>query len=154
MRSTPRADHFGASDRLGSAMSAKAIAVASAVAGAIALLEAAGLETVAVVRTTDQARERYLAHAVIWHTPPDLSPAELLEGPPGVFPYTREDATAKEGIACAFARPGSELGGASAKFLCRTGDGHDLRLKYWDLRSHSGNREVFATVAASRLMWA
>ena len=49
---------------------------------------------------------------------------------------------------------GRELGGNSAKFLCRTADGRDLRLKYWDRRTHSGNREVFATVAASRLIWA
>ena len=138
-----------------SAMNTKTIAVAGAVAATIALVGgAAGSDAVAAIRTTNQARERYLAHAIIWHAPPDLSPADLVEGPAGVFPYTREQATGDDAIRCRFARPGRELGGNSAKFLCRTADGRDLRLKYWDPRTHSGNREVFATVAASRVIWA
>jgi hypothetical protein len=46
------------------------------------------------------------------------------------------------------------LGGNSAKFDCRTSEGRVLRLKYWDPGTRTGNREAFATVAASRLMWA
>jgi hypothetical protein len=136
-------------------MNAKAIVIAGLVGGAIALVGAvAGPETVAAIRTTDQARQRYLAHAIVWQTPPDLSPADLVEGPAGVFPSTRDQATGDDAIPCTFARAGRELGGNSAKFLCRTADGRVLRLKYWDPRTHSGNREVFATVAASRLIWA
>src|SRR5580765_1334317 len=115
---------------------------------------AAGNEPIAAIRTSDQARQRYLAHAIIWRTPPDLSPSELLQGPPDVFPYSAERALSDEGISCAFATASGELGGASAKFLCRTAEGRSLRLKYWDPESQSGNRDGFATVAASRLMWA
>jgi len=111
-------------------------------------------ESVAAIRTTNQARQRYLAHATIWRTPPDLSPADLLHGPPDVFPYTPEQAASDEGVPCTFAQAGAELGGASPKFLCRTSDGRSLRIKYWDPQSQSGNREVFGVVAASRLMWA
>jgi len=135
-------------------MSVKRFAVAGIVASAIALTAAARLEPIAAVRTTKPAREHYLARAIIWHTPPDLSPTDLLEGPAGVFPYTYGQATSDEGIPCAFERAGKELGGGSAKFLCKTTDGNTLRLKYWDPQLESGNREVFATVAASRLMWA
>ena len=49
---------------------------------------------------------------------------------------------------------GKELGGKSVKFLCRTSEGRMLRLKSWDPERETGNREVFATVAATRLMWA
>ena len=45
-------------------------------------------------------------------------------------------------------------GRKSAKFLCSTGEGRTLRLKYWDRERDRGNREVFAMVAATRLMWA
>jgi hypothetical protein len=119
-----------------------------------AWLAAAGPTAASVIRTSPQSRAAYLAHAIIWHDPGALSPTDLLEGPAGAFPYTFEQATADDGIACSFAQPGKELGGHTPKFLCRTAEGHDLRLKYWDPQSQTGNREVFATVAASRLMWA
>ncbi|PYR94210.1 MAG: hypothetical protein DMF84_06580 [Acidobacteria bacterium] len=106
------------------------------------------------IRTSPEARATYLAHAIIWRDPGALSPKDVLEGPVGAFPYTYEQANSDEGIECTFAQAGKELGGSSAKFLCRTADGHDLRLKYWDPQSRTGNREVFGTVAASRLMWA
>jgi len=67
-------------------MSVKRFAVAGVVASAIALTAAASLESIAAVRTTKQAREHYLARAIIWRTPPDLSPTALLEGPTGVLP--------------------------------------------------------------------
>ena len=100
------------------------------------------------------ARQAYLAHAVLWQPPPALAPADLLEGPSGVFPYRVSEATIPGGIDCAFTRPGVALGGKSAKFVCRTPDELDLRVKYWHVESRSGNREAFATVAATRLMWA
>ena len=114
---------------------------------------AAAGEPVAI-RTTDAARERYLAHASIWRTPPDLSPSDLLHGPPDVFPFTAEQASSDAGITCAYTQGDQTLGGASSKFLCHTADGRSLRLKYWDPERQSGNREVFATVAVSRLLWA
>jgi len=110
--------------------------------------------TPSAIVTAPPAREAYLGRAIIWQPPPPLSPAELLDGPGGVFPYRVAESTAPPGIACSFTRPGASLGGKSAKFLCRTADGHDLRLKYWNVEEQTGNRETFATVAATRLMWA
>jgi hypothetical protein len=104
------------------------------------------------ILTGSASRAAYLAHATIWNDPGDLSPDEILAGPSGVFPYSAAEAL--QGIACTFARRGKELGGKSTKFLCATGEGRTLRLKYWDPERDSGNREVFAMVAATRLMWA
>jgi hypothetical protein len=115
---------------------------------------AIGSPAVSAIRTSPESRAAYLAHAEIWREPRALSPAELLEGPPETFPFTFDQATREPGIACTYAQPGRELGGHSEKFRCRTADGRDLRLKYWDIESRMGNREAFATVAASRLMWA
>jgi hypothetical protein len=109
---------------------------------------------VSAVLTSSQSRAAYLAHATVWRGIEPLSPEALLAGPSGLFPYTFADATAGAGIGCRFTKPGRELGGGSPKFLCATSDGHALRVKYWDLELQSGNREVFANVTASRLMWA
>jgi hypothetical protein len=109
---------------------------------------------IAGIRTSPQSRVAYLARATIWQDPGVLSPSDLIQGPAAGFPYTFEQATDNEGVGCSFTQAGKELGGHSPKFLCHTSDGHDLRLKYWDPQSRTGNREVFATVAASRLMWA
>lgn len=115
---------------------------------------AAGPTTVSGIRTSPESRATYLARATIWRDPGILSPTGLYEGPSGGLPYTFEQANSDEGIPCTFTQAGRELAGNTAKFLCHTADGHDLRLKYWDPVSRTGNREVFATVAASRLMWA
>jgi hypothetical protein len=106
------------------------------------------------IMTSPAARVGYLAHATIWQEPAELSPTELLEGPPGIFPYTFEEATEPSGIACTFAKPGKMLGGKSPKFTCLTPGDQNLRVKYWDPERERGNRETFATVAATRLMWA
>jgi hypothetical protein len=92
----------------------------------------------------------YLAHATIWKDPGDLSPDEILAGPSDLFPYSAAEAL--QGIPCTFAQRGRELGGKSAKFLCSTGEGRTLRLKYWDRERDRGNREVFAMVAAQVVM--
>ena len=57
-------------------------------------------------------------------------------------------------MTCTFTRPGKELGGHSEKFECRSEDGHLLRIKYWDAENGSGNREVFASIVATRFLWA
>ncbi|HKC58408.1 MAG TPA: hypothetical protein VKC35_19880 [Vicinamibacterales bacterium] len=134
-------------------MIARRFVIAGALAAMVGWITAAsGNESIAAIRTTSQARQRYLARAIIWRSPPDLTPTDLLQGPRDVFPYTAEEAS--EGIPCTFAPADGKLGGASPKFLCQTADGPRLRVKYWDPQSGSGNREVFATVAASRLLWA
>jgi hypothetical protein len=106
---------------------------------------------VSAILTSSPSRAAYLAHATIWKNPGDVSADEILAGPLGVFPYSA--AEAEEGIGCTFVTPGKELGGKSAKFSCRTSEGRMLRLKYWDPERETGNREVFAIVAATRLMW-
>src|SRR5262245_46730550 len=110
---------------------------------------------VSAVLTSSSSRAAYLAHATIWRDPEPLSPDQILAGPVGIFPYTFTEATADPGIGCIFTKPGEYLGGETPKFLCTTiTDRRLLRVKYWDPELQSGNREVFATVAASRLMWA
>jgi hypothetical protein len=113
----------------------------------------AGSPHVSAILTTPRARLNYLAHATIWRDPGDLSPQDILDGPSGALPYTYKQATSGA-IECTFAKPGKKLGGRSEKFLCRTKDGRSLRLKYWDPDREHGNREVFATVAGTRLLWA
>jgi hypothetical protein len=104
--------------------------------------------------TSPSGRAKYLGHSVMWQDPAVLSPIELRNGPPDVFPYTFEEATSEQGITCTFEEPGRTLGGKSQKFGCIGPGEHTLRLKYWDRERQTGNREAFATVAASRLMWA
>ena len=113
---------------------------------------AANEPAVSAILTTSRSRANYLAHATLWKDPGNLSADEIMAGPSGVFPFSAEEARA--GVGCTFATPGKDLGGKSAKFMCRTNDGRMLRLKYWDPERETGNREVFATVAATRLMWA
>lgn len=120
----------------------------------IAWTTANALPAVSVILTGSQSRATYLARAAVWRDPVPLSPDELLAGPSGIFPYTFAEATAAAGIGCRFTKPGRELGGNSPKFMCTTADGRQLRVKYWDPELQRGNREVFALVAVSRLMWA
>jgi len=107
---------------------------------------------VAAIVTSGRSRTAYLARAGIWTGTASRSPDEILAGPTGVFPYSA--ANALGGVRCAFVTPGDSLGGQSPKFLCATGQGRRLRLKYWDREHESGNREIFAVVAATRLLWA
>jgi hypothetical protein len=128
-------------------------AVAVLVAVCLATAAAQGPRIVAI-RTTPEQRKAYLAHAVIWHEPAVLSPDDLLHGQAGEFPYSFEQAIEGEGVGCTFKAPGTTLGGKSPKFLCVADDNRALRLKYWDPKTGEGNREVFAAVAAVRLMGA
>jgi hypothetical protein len=96
-------------------------------------------------------RARYLANAVIWRDPGPLTPDDIRRGPKAAIP----DALVKAGdqpIECRYERPGTELGGKTPKFACRTADGKTVRVKYYG--GDGGNREVFAELAAGRTMWA
>ena len=108
------------------------LALSGAVMIALGMVWAAAQSpmTVAGIRTSRQSRATYLGRATIWQDPGTLSPTDLFEGPSGAFPYTFEQANSDDGIGCTFTRAGQELSGNSPKFLCRTADGHDLRLKY------------------------
>ena len=108
--------------------------------------------SVSAILTDARGRTAYLARAVIWADPGPLSPEDVLAGPSGVFPYIAPNA--RSGVECTFRQQGSERAGNTAKFVCATADGRTPRVKYWDVEQRTGNREVFATVAATRLMWA
>lgn len=124
--------------------------VASAVCACVALTAS----TSAPVFLYSHAAERttYLANAVIWKDPGTLSPEQIRVGPGAALPAAIANAAGRP-IECRFEHRGLELGGKTPKFSCRTSDGESLRLKYYYGGGH-GNREVFAEVAATRLMWA
>ena len=105
-----------------------------------------------VLYSHEAERTSYLANAVIWRDPGPLSPEQIRVGPEVALPAAIADAAGRP-IECRFEHRGLELGGKTPKFSCRTADGESLRLKYYDGAGH-GNREVFAEVAATRLMWA
>ena len=141
----------------GSGWSLVALALAMAMATpAILVGQSANVDEpqVALLQVeSPEQRLRYLATAQIWEDPGELTPAALLAGPP------LEDGSGLEGaldgrpFPCTFAEPGKTMGGNTPKFLCTTTTGKTIRLKYTD-GSKDGNREVFAAVAASRLLWA
>ena len=99
-----------------------------------------------------EQRLRYLAAAQIWADPGDLTPAALLAGPPLEDGSGVERALDGSPFPCTYAKPGKTLGGNTPKFLCATTAGKTIRLKYTP-KGKSGNKEVFAAVAASRLLW-
>ena len=127
--------------------------MAFAVTAVIGLTLSAQRPAPEFIYTHAAERTAYLANALIWRDPGPLTPEDIKKGPAAIVPDAVLKATAGEPIDCRFERPGSELGGATAKFSCRTVDGKSIRIKYYDGPSH-GNREVFAEVAATRLMWA
>jgi hypothetical protein len=113
----------------------------------------AGQPKVAFVQVDKAKRLQYLATATIWSDPGDLTPAALLAGPPLTDGSGVEAALKGSPFPCTFAEAGKTLGGATKKFSCTTSTGKTIRVKYTE-PSKTSNREVFATVAASRLLWA
>lgn len=98
-------------------------------------------------------RLAYLGSAEIWVDPGNLTPAALLAGP--ALQDGSGVASALDGhpLPCTYAEPGKALGGNTLKFACTTATGEKIRVKYTD-GTKNANREVFAAVAASRLIWA
>ena len=47
--------------------------------------------------TSPAGRAGYLGHAVMWTDPGVISPIDLRNGPPGLFPYTFDEATIRSG---------------------------------------------------------
>ena len=92
-------------------------------------------------------------HSQIWTDPGDLTPAALLAGPPLEDGSGVEAALDGRPFPCTFAMPGKTMGGNTKKFACTTTTGKTIRVKY-TRAVEDGNREVFAAVAASRLLWA
>ena len=98
-------------------------------------------------------RMQYLATAQIWADPGELTPEALFAGPPLEDGSGLEKALDGHPFPCTFTTPGRVMGGNTPKFLCTTDAGQTIRVKYTD-GSKNGNREVFAAVAASRVLWA
>jgi hypothetical protein len=119
---------------------------------AMAWTLSAQVQTPAFIFTHPPNRTNYLATAVIWSDPGPLTPEDIKKGPQAAIPDAIAKGSSGEVVDCRFERPGNELGGATAKFSCKTADGKSIRIKYYD--THSGNREVFAEVVATRLLWA
>ena len=109
---------------------------------------------VAVVQVESKAKRlQYLAAAQIWADPGELTPQALLAGPPLADGSGVETALDGRPFPCTFAKPGKTMGGNTMKFACTTATGQTIRVKYSD-QSKKSNREIFAALAASRLLWA
>ena len=107
---------------------------------------------VAVQVESKEKRLHYLATAQIWADPGDLTPQALLAGPPLADGSGVEAALDGRPLPCTFAKPGKTMGGNTRKFSCTTATGTTIRVKYSE--PNKSNREVFASLAASRLLWA
>jgi len=134
-------------------LGALALAVVTATPALVAAQAASGQPKVAFVQVDKAKRLQYLATATIWSDPGDLTPAALLAGPPLTDGSGVDAALKGTPFPCTFAQPGKTMGGATKKFSCTTSTGKTIRVKYTE-PSKTSNREVFATVAASRLLWA
>jgi len=86
------------------------------------------------------ARQRAISRARVW-MPTDVSAMNLKAGPsdPGAFPFL-------ETVECTYYE--EDFGGASPKFACRVPPDDRLKVKYGGT-----NAEVYAEVAATRLLW-
>src|SRR5688572_2093662 len=87
------------------------------------------------------ARADAIARAQIW-TPTDVPSMDVKVGPKRLdsFPF-------RATLTCDYLP--KELSGASPKFACRLGDEDEIKVKFG-----GANAEVYAEVAATRLLWA
>ena len=90
---------------------------------------------------TPELRAEYLRRAAVWRPTP-IPEMDLFHGPPAKDGFEPD-----QQVTCDYARPDKPLTGNTPKFLCDLGGGDVVKVKY-----NSG--EVFAEVAASRLLWA
>jgi len=133
---------------------ALALTVATATPAVVVAQSAgAGQPQVTFVQVDKAKRLQYLGTATIWSDPGNLTPAALLAGQPLQDGSGVEAALKGTPFTCTFSQPGKSMGGATKKFACTTASGKTIRVKYTE-PSKTSNREVFATVAASRLLWA
>jgi hypothetical protein len=88
-------------------------------------------------------RQAILARAQAWQ-PINTAALDLLAGPQGKGAVEYDDT-----VKCSFVYPDSPLGGLSPKFICALGPDDTVKVKYGRT-----NGEVYAVVAASRLLWA
>jgi hypothetical protein len=87
-----------------------------------------------------ESRASLIARAHVW-MPTDVA-MDIKQGPaePGAFPFLAT-------VPCEYST--TRLSGRSPKFACKIGPGDEVKVKYG-----GANGEVYAEVAASRLLWA
>jgi len=90
---------------------------------------------------TPQARAEYIRRAAGWHAT-NIASMDLFKGPQGKGSFEPD-----QQVTCDYETPDKRLTGNTPKFLCDLGGGDVVKVKY-----NSG--EVYAEVAASRLLWA
>jgi hypothetical protein len=102
-----------------------------------------------------QERLHQLEHAQVF-VDRDTSTLDLRSGPVDGLPFDPSGA-----VTCDYEVPGHQLGGATPKFLCRV-NGTVYKVKYLPSANYgttgrngrSGDREIYAELAATRLFWA
>jgi hypothetical protein len=92
-------------------------------------------------KLSNQKRMEAIRLAQVW-TPGDVASRDIKAGPP-----MRGMAAPEETITCDFFEKDS--GGRTRKFWCRISADDEVKVKYGE-----GNGEVYAEVAATRLLWA
>ncbi len=90
---------------------------------------------------TPEVRAEYIRHATVWR-PTTIASMDLLRGPQGKGSFEPD-----QQVTCDYVTPAKKLTGDTPKFQCDLGGGDVVKVKY-----NSG--EVYAEVAASRLLWA
>lgn len=92
----------------------------------------------------EELRGSLLERGQVWH-PVAVSKMDILAGPKN--PIIRKPGAL---VTCRYIEPKEEQGGSVPKFKCKlTRSGEEVRIKYG-----RDSREIFAEVAASRLLWA
>ena len=121
------------------AISAVVLVASLAACGSSGWWSAAEAGDTAMTRTNPRADA--IARAQVW-TATDIPSMDIKAGParPDSVPF-------RATLMCAYDE--KELSGASPKFACETGDEEELKVKYG-----GNNAEVYAEVAATRLLWA
>ncbi len=93
---------------------------------------------------TSAERKAYIQKAAVW-TPSDIASKDLFNGPP-----SQKGFRFGETVKCTYVEPADEsVNGRSEKFYCDMANGDRIKVKYG---VHNG--EVYAEVAATRLLWA
>ena len=123
---------------LGVALLAVSIAPASALRGGKSPSGPRQLDHV-----TPQARMEYLRKAIVWR-PTRIPAMDLMRGPEGEGAFKPD-----QSVTCEYVKPDEPMSGATPKFTCDLGGGDVVKVKYG-----KNNGEVYAEVAASRLLWA
>lgn len=88
-------------------------------------------------------RQQVMERAHVWR-PMNTASLDLVKGP--ILPASQR---IPHQVACTFVFPNKPLTGMTPKFKCDLGKGDEVKVKYGEK-----NGEVYAEVAASRLLWA